>query len=226
MSASISGMSSAVRWSAQVMARPSGGRCSVEQHAAVHVAVEADSADVVGAGLVACLAHRHDGVRPPRLGVLLGAVRLRHLHGDLARARAQQSAVLVDDDGLDGRGAQVDAQQCHARMLDRRRSLQAATAHPGGTDHARSLPEDETAHDLLDVAAGVGLGRATQLGVDGDEVGLLARFERADDVVEAERPRAPERAQAQPLERSRQRRFVTGDRGACVVLRRSRGASA
>ena len=103
ISASSSGISSAERWSAQVMARPTG-RWAASSSTPPCMWPSQPMPPILGiAGLVQRLAHGHDRVGPPGLGVLLGAARRGHLHGDLAEADAQHLGVLVDDDGLDRR---------------------------------------------------------------------------------------------------------------------------
>ena len=161
--------------------------------------------DVVGAGLVECPAHGHDRVRPPRLGVLLGAVGLGHLHGDLARARARAPPPASSmTTALTAGGAQVDAQQCHGVDANR-------PADPRGGGHAprRREPCPVASRKMSRLTTSStsrqapGLWRSAELGIDGDEVGLLARLERADGPVQAQRLRATERAQSQPIERTR-----------------------
>ena len=62
--------------------------------------------------------------------------------------------------------------------------------------------EDEAAREVGRVVVGRPARQRRDEGrVDRDEVGFLAGLERADDVVEAERPRAVERAEPQPVER-------------------------
>ncbi len=100
--ASSSGISAAVRWSAQVMARPTGRVLGIQQREAMHVAVEADAVDIARAGRVQRCPHGHDGHRPPALGVLLGPVRLAAPPwGSRACRRPRTVAGLVDDDCLD-----------------------------------------------------------------------------------------------------------------------------
>ena len=115
---------------------------------------------------------------------------------------------------------------------------QQAPSDPRAADHLRMGAEDDAAGQLLRIASDAApwrrrarRHRSVRLGSMHDEVGLLARLDRADGLVEAQRPRAVERSQPQPVERAEDRPRVVGSgpaaRSACrrrpASGRRSRG---
>ena len=72
-------------------------------------------------------------------------------------------------------------------------SLQPAAADPRGANHVRVSAEDQTAREVGGVVV-LDAGHRRDVGrVHGDQVGLLARFERSGLVAQAERLRPAER---------------------------------
>ena len=105
------------------------------------------------------------------------------------------------------------------------RALEAPAADPGArtmSGCARKMSRlDEVGRVVVVEAPGERRGEAR---VDGDQVGLLAGLERADRVVQAERSRAVERAEPQPVERAEDGRPRRRRASAAPSARRPRRA--
>src|SRR3989304_6352085 len=78
--------------------------------------------------------------------------------------------------------------------------------------------EDETPHQLFGLVCVEAGERSGAGGVQGDEVGLLARLQRTDRAIQPERPRAVKGPEAKPVERTERRaRLALGDQRALRV---------
>ncbi len=109
-------------------------------------------------------------------------------------------AGAVDDDTVFDEQVEVGHQEPAAWAMGRRAPrTQALRTMPGCSRKMSRLAISSRSRQAS------ASGGATQLGIDGDQVRFLADFDGADDVTQAQRLRAPERAQTQPLERLRRR---------------------
>ena len=101
----------------------------VEQHRTVHLSRQADSRDGVGgnSGGAHGFAHRVRSRAPPVRRILFRPVRPGGVQGDLFEGPAYQFAPFIDDDRLDARGTDIDADKVsHTRTVACRGSVSPA----------------------------------------------------------------------------------------------------
>ena len=115
--------------------RPQDGIGPVQEHESVHLTGQPDRGDLVARdpGLGQDRPDRADRAVPPQLGRLFAPTRLGHLEAVLRRADADDTAGLVDEDGL-GRGRRrVDPDDMGHRVSGRRPTSPVTRRQPRPT---------------------------------------------------------------------------------------------